>query len=412
MKKISCFILFFLFAALMVVVLNFENHVLAVASTPQFTIECEGNIIEVQKAKTKLSGVREKVTELDFEDKVKVLGFAYEVTHSEEKAIEYVFPEIVEAVNELEKKVRVLPVSATLKTHENSGDIFVEKSKTGIELEKTGLFLDIFYKLNNFFEGEHFKAETKVVEPSADESAMKRATFLRGEFKTSFASSKSERKNNIRLALASLDGKVVLPGEELSFNKATGERGESAGYQKAKIIKNGTFVYEFGGGVCQASTTLYNAALVAGLDIVEVHPHSLPVSYVEPCFDAMVNSGSSDLAIKNNTSRPIMIATKVTENDCTVRIYGEKKDFEVVRLSEKTEELCEFVEEKTTDYEAFGFASAPKKGEEKIVSFFKPGIKAKGSLAYYKNGVLYKTKVIRENTYKPTKQIVLVAEEK
>jgi hypothetical protein len=90
------------------------------------------------------------------------------------------------------------------------------------------------------------------------------------------------------------------------------------------ILQNGEFVDAVGGGVCQVSSTLYNACLLSGLEIIEKNPHSLMVSYVEPGFDAMVNMNSSDFKFKNNTNYPIIIATSNIGDECKICIYGEK----------------------------------------------------------------------------------------
>ena len=86
-----------------------------------------------------------------------------------------------------------------------------------------------------------------------------------------------------------------------------GARTEANGFKKAKIIEDGRFVYGTGGGVCQASTTLYNAALLAGLKVTEYHPHSLSVNYVRPSRDAMVSGSYSDLKFCNTTNCPVYI---------------------------------------------------------------------------------------------------------
>jgi hypothetical protein len=110
---------------------------------------------------------------------------------------------------------------------------------------------------------------------------------------------------------------------EFSFNKTVGARTEKNGYKVSKIIVGGEFVDGVGGGVCQVSTTLYNAVLLAGLNITECHPHSLPVSYVAPSFDAMVNSGSSDLRFINNTYNPIIIKAFADGTTLKIEIWGE-----------------------------------------------------------------------------------------
>ena len=209
--------------------------------------------------------------------------------------------------------------------------------------------------------------------------------FLRGSFKTSFYNSSESRKNNIKTALKSLDGVIIEPGEIFSFNNTTGERNKENGYQKAKTIKNGSFYEEFGGGVCQVSSTLYNAFLLSDVEIIEVHPHSLPVSYVEPCFDAMVNMGSSDLRIKNNTKEPIIIACSDKNDECLINVYGLRNDFEIKKVSKKTGDILDFETEIIRDYRLVGLDKPMNKGESKVISNGKPGYKAIGYLEYYKD---------------------------
>jgi vancomycin resistance protein YoaR len=145
----------------------------------------------------------------------------------------------------------------------------------------------------------------------------------RAVFSTSYETSSSERKHNIALASKSLNNTIVDVGAEFSFNMTVGARTEKRGYKTAKIISGGEFVDGVGGGVCQVSTTLYNAVVRAGLMVTEYHPHSLQVSYVLPSTDAMVNSGSADLRFVNNTNNPIIIKTTATNTTITIKIVGE-----------------------------------------------------------------------------------------
>ena len=197
----------------------------------------------------------------------------------------------------------------------------------------------------------------------------------------------------------------------MSFNETTGERTKNAGYMPAKIISSGTFVEGFGGGVCQVSTTLYNACLLAGLEIVEVHNHSLPVSYVEPSFDAMVNQGSSDLIIKNNTGEKIIITTSSKDDICKVVIFGNKNKYKIDRVSKKTKILPASNEKIIeSDYKKYGIENL-NIGEEKQISFAKDGFCSIGYLDYYdEKGNLVKTEMIRQCSYNPTKAVFVKKE--
>ncbi len=122
------------------------------------------------------------------------------------------------------------------------------------------------------------------------------------------------RLENIRLACAATNEYVVGPGSVFSFNDVVGERTPQRGYQDAIIFKEKEKVKEPGGGICQLSSTIYLAALQAGLPVIERHAHQLPVDYVEEGQDAAVDYGHLDLKFQNNTADPITLQTALTED--------------------------------------------------------------------------------------------------
>ena len=199
-------------------------------------------------------------------------------------------------------------------------------------------------------------------------------------------------------------------GEILSFNTVTGERNEKNGYKQAKIISGGTFVSGYGGGVCQVSTTLYNACLLAGLEIIEVHSHSLPVSYVEPSFDAMVSIGSSDLVFRNNSGGKIIITTSSKGDKCRVKIFGKKNKHKITRTSEKLKIIPAKEDRVETDYKKYNLSEL-EIGEEKRLSYPKDGFYSNGYLNFYdEKGKKIKTEKIRTSKYNPTEGVVVKRE--
>ena len=233
-----------------------------------------------------------------------------------------------------------------------------------------------------------------------------KVTVLRAKFYTSYANSMPERKQNIALASASLNNVFIDVGAEFSFNFTVGERTEKRGYQKAKIILNGEFADGVGGGVCQVSTTLYNAVLLAGLKVTEFHPHSLPVSYVSPSFDAMVNSGSSDLKFVNNTDNPIIIKTFADGNKLQVEIYGEPMQETYVRKSVVTEVIPPPKELETLDEK--GEYPNLYQGESMFLRYSTAGLKSQGFIAVIKNGKEVKCEKIRSDKYSATRGVVIL----
>ncbi len=130
------------------------------------------------------------------------------------------------------------------------------------------------------------------------------------------------RNANIELSARAISGITVQPGETFSFNGATGERTAAKGYKEAPAISGGQSKDEVGGGVCQTSSTLFNAVVRADLEIVERNAHAWPSSYIEKGFDATVNWPGLDFKFKNNTDQPIFIVAGYSNRQVTVNIYG------------------------------------------------------------------------------------------
>ena len=139
---------------------------------------------------------------------------------------------------------------------------------------------------------------------------------------TTTTTNDNKRNTNIQLSAQAINGKTVLPGEIFSFNGATGERTAAKGYQEAPAISGGQSKDEVGGGVCQTSSTLFNAVARADLEIIERNPHAWPSHYIEKGFDATVNWPGLDFKFKNNTEWPIFIVAGYNKKKVTVNIYG------------------------------------------------------------------------------------------
>ncbi|MDR0383723.1 MAG: VanW family protein [Christensenellaceae bacterium] len=146
---------------------------------------------------------------------------------------------------------------------------------------------------------------------------------LRAEFQTTFYDN-PQRKHNISLSISKFNNLIINAGDEVSFNNVVGKRTKENGFLDAKIILDGEYVDGIGGGVCQTSTTIFNAVILAGLEITESHNHSLPSHYVPLGKDAMVSSGA-DLRFVNNTGKQIIFKTGVNDNIVWVKIYGRSK---------------------------------------------------------------------------------------
>ena len=147
-------------------------------------------------------------------------------------------------------------------------------------------------------------------------------TFVRISTYTTQTTSDANRNNNINLACQAVTGTAVMPGETFSFNQTTGQRTLEKGYLMAAAIAGGATVDEVGGGVCQVSSTLFNAAAMADLTILKRSPHTWPSNYVEKGRDATVNWPNLDFVFRNDQDTPIFIVAYYQQRQCTVEIYG------------------------------------------------------------------------------------------
>ena len=201
------------------------------------------------------------------------------------------------------------------------------------------------------------------------------------------------RCENIAIAAELIDGATVQPYGEFSFNKTVGRRTQEAGFRQAKIIVNGEYVLGVGGGVCQVSSTLYNAALKSGLEVMEYHPHSLRVTYVQPSRDAMVSS-ECDLQLYNPHAHPVCITAEVFTGGIRVSVYGKNEGYRYEMISNLLAEIP---------------PPAPivKTGEkEEIIRSPKNGARSELYLECYQGGALLSRKRIRVDEYRPIQGII------
>ena len=153
-----------------------------------------------------------------------------------------------------------------------------------------------------------------------------------GTYSTRYDPTNKNRSNNLEISAEKIDGTIVLPGEIFSYNQTVGERTIAEGYKEAGAYSGGRVVQDVGGGICQTSSTLYNAVLLANLEIVDRSNHQFLTSYVPAGRDATVAWGSIDFQFKNTREYPIKIEASVKNGVCTMSIYGikEETEYEVV----------------------------------------------------------------------------------
>lgn len=252
---------------------------------------------------------------------------------------------------------------------------------------------------------DEYTIPLKITYPNVTTNQIGNEAFpdLLSQFSTSFTSSGYNRSNNIILSSAKLNGLVLMPGEEFSYNQAVGQRTRAAGFREAGAYSNGKVVQEVGGGICQVSSTLYNAVLYANLEIVERTNHYFNPGYVKAGLDATVSWGGPDFRFRNNRNYPIRIVTDTSGKKLKVYIYGLKTDDDCTVVLDPR--YISSVPYKTTYQNDASLAT----GETRVVSSGSNGCKtATYKYVYDKNGTLISSECISRDTYSPHNKVVAV----
>ena len=214
-------------------------------------------------------------------------------------------------------------INYTLSRTENG--FAVTEGQTGylVDREESFSIVNDFLQ-NSIYDDSVINLSVKADEPKGSEEELSKVKDVLGTFTTSFSSSGSDRSKNVINGCRLINGATVYPGDEFSVLDAITPFTEANGYYPAASYLNGTVVDSLGGGICQVSTTLYNAVLRAELDVTERHNHSMIVGYVEPSMDAAIaESGGKNFKFVNSTDSPIYIEG-ITSSDkhITFTIYG------------------------------------------------------------------------------------------
>jgi len=303
-------------------------------------------------------------------------------------------------------EISAAPKDAQVAFNPNGYNMFqITDGVNGKQLNKRKLAIEIQTALNKGAEFLNFKCD--IIYPKINEEILRKSTYLRARFSTAFENSSIERKHNIALSLASVNGTVLEPDRQFSFNAVVGKRTEERGYKLAKIIINGKFEDGIGGGVCQSSTTIYNCALLADLEIIKYTRHTIPVSYVPLSFDAMVNSGGSDMAFKNDSGGYIFIKAYTRNDNAVAEIYGIKlpPGLKIERESILKNTLPAPPEKVEKDIKKEYPELLP--GQQLLTENSREGYESEGYLNYYRYGVLEKRVLLRKDKYPPQRGLII-----
>lgn len=318
------------------------------------------------------------------------INFRLEPKYNNEKINDYI--EIL--CSQINKE----PVDATINIEQDN--IKVTDEVIGIKINKDTIRETIIDKIDELDFNET-SIPINIIKPKYTYESLSKINSVLGSYKTKFNLSNYNRSNNIYIATNKTNNILLNNNEEFSFNNIIGQRSEQAGFKEAPVIINGEMQSGLGGGICQVSSTIYNAVLYSGLEITEARNHSIPSSYIEKGRDATVSYGAVDLKFRNNYQYPILIQNKVINDTIVTTIYGNdryKREIDIVT------ELVETIPNKTIIKES----SVMYNGENFIQEKGRSGYKIKTYRIYKnKNGEILSKEYINESYYPPINKIII-----
>jgi vancomycin resistance protein YoaR len=298
-------------------------------------------------------------------------------------------------LSQLESQINI-PAKEASVIREN-GEFFITKEQAGIKLDINTTARLVTELLKNKQEG-NVEMKVDIDEPHYTEADLANAQTLIGTFTTQVTGGDSPRNTNVKTALDKINNVVLYPEEVFSTNEHFGAMTYDNGYRMANVIVGGKFEEDMGGGVCQVSSTLYVALVLAELDIVERTNHSLKVSYADYGYDATLAGDYIDLKFKNDTEFPVIIEGIMDGSNVTVNIYGHEihSDGRTVELSNKLISSTPPPEERIIE--------DPEQpiGYQETVNPARTGYKYELIKTVKQDGVLVEEVVVNRSTYKAT----------
>lgn len=284
-------------------------------------------------------------------------------------------------------------------------DAYYTKEPFTIYPEEDGIDFDIeSAKAILSEEKEEYEIPLNITKPGKTVKEIGTEAFpdLLATFSTNYKASNVNRTTNLKLAANKINGTVLLPNEEFSYNKVVGERSEKTGFKMAATYSNGQVVDGIGGGICQISSTLYDAVIMANLNVTERRNHQFVTSYLPAGKDATVVWGSQDFKFVNTRQQPIRIVATVESGVATLQIWGVREEVEY-DISIETKKIATIAY--TTQY--VQDASLPA-GQQKIVQAGSNGRKVEAYKVTKLNGQIVSTTLLSRDTYNAMQRIVHV----
>lgn len=314
----------------------------------------------------------------------------FEVKYNEDK--------LKEEIENIAKGIDVEVENSTINISGSQINITDEKDGMKVNIDKT------IENINKDISKGIFSSDIVVenVEPEIKKEDLKEVDTVLGSYSTKVTGPVTGRHTNIRLATERTSDVLLMPGDTFSYNEHTGLRSAENGYQYAPVIVQGVLQEGLGGGVCQVSSTLFNATLYAGLEYTQLRNHSIPSGYVDMGRDAVVSDTGLDFVFKNNLEHPVYIKNYMSGNTIICQVYGSSKDKQNISISTNTDKVEETPVKKVED------PSLPK-GEEKVIDKGRNGYKV-STYRIYKddNGNVLRKEKVLVSVYPKRQEVVAI----
>lgn len=305
-------------------------------------------------------------------------------------------------VEELARATDREPVNAMIATFDfNTRQFTVTQDAPGAVLDQEALTAQLTQWLDGGARSGEMDFASQMVPPQVTGAALSAGFGKLAAFTTT--TTKDELRNtNIRLAAAKLHGATVMPGDTFSFNKTVGARTSQGGYQMAPAISGGVMNDEIGGGVCQVSSTLFNTAAMAGMQIVRRSPHAWPSSYIDKGLDATVNWPDLDFKFKNDKQTPVFIVAAYEKRKLTVEFYGlNEQPGQTVELDTRLISTTQPPAEPLYQQNP-----ALPQGTRKQIKKARPGYVVETWRIYKRDGQEYQREKLFNSTYKMVQEVI------
>lgn len=309
----------------------------------------------------------------------------------------YNLSEIKNIMRNISQSINKPSVNAEI--NRKNGTFIIKKEVLGVEVDEDALMERIVDVIGNF-NNDSIPIPVKNITPEIIEEDLNTIQDLIGEYVTTFNSQEKGRSENIKLAVNSINNMLLMPEDEFSFNESTGPRSVEDGYKEAPVIVNGELVPGIGGGICQVSTTLYQAVLRSDVEITSRRNHGRPVGYVPIGQDATVAYGYIDFKFRNNKDYPIYIESYIKGEQVHVKLYSKKTNNMSIDLES---EIIEVVKPKME------IKKDPNMdvGERRINKAGKEGYRVVTYKVYLQDGKKLKKEAISKDYYPPRDGIII-----